>query len=47
MRVVTGLTTYHIINKIRVAESLHFSLWCQIAQKKYSKFHCANIPISL
>ena len=33
--------------KIRVSKGLHLSLCQQIAQKKYYKFHCANIPISL
>ena len=38
MLVVTGLTTYHIINKIRVAEGQLHNLYYQIAQKKYEKF---------
>ena len=31
-----------LCNRIRVSKGLHLNLYEQIAQKKYSKFHCAK-----
>ena len=41
MLVVTGLTTHHITNRIRVAGGLLFSLWSQIAQRE--TFHISFV----